>query len=100
VSDTYELNNVDDWNFVAFLLCLFVVLLSNQRPELVEVQCGTETVIAVQVEVTHTDFTEISWMILVVVDSVMVHATSVTATTGMLSVLALNKMKSDEIRIS
>lgn len=44
--------------------------------------------LAAQVEVPHTDLTEVTRMVFVEVDAVMVHATSVTATSGMLAVLA------------
>lgn len=39
-------------------------------------------------EVPHTDLTEVTRMVFVEVDAVMVHTTSVTATSGMLAVLA------------
>lgn len=41
-------------------------------------------------EVAHTQFAEVAGMVLVEVDSVVVHATSVTATTGMLTVFTCN----------
>lgn len=41
-----------------------------------------------QVEVSHTNLTEVTWMVFVEVDAVMVHTTSVTATTRVLTVLA------------
>lgn len=41
-----------------------------------------------QVEVPHTNFTEVTRMVFVEVDAMMVHTTSVTATTRMLTVLA------------
>jgi len=40
------------------------------------------------VKCSHTNLTEVTWVILVEVDSVMVLATSVTPTTGMLTVLS------------
>ena len=40
------------------------------------------------VEVPHTDLSEITWMVLVEVDTVMMLSTSVTATSGMLPVFA------------
>lgn len=86
--ETYVLNDVDDWDLCGVLDGAFTVLLSNQRPELVEVQSWGEAVVAVQVEVSHSNLSEVTWMVLVEVDSVMVHATSVTTTSGMLTVLA------------
>jgi hypothetical protein len=81
------LNDVDDWNFVSFLDGTFTVLLSNQRPQFVEVESWGEFVIAVQMEIAHTNFAEVSGMVFVVVDSVMMHTTSVTTTSRMLTVL-------------
>jgi hypothetical protein len=49
-------------------------------------------VIAVQVEVSHADLSEVTWMVLVEIDSVMMHATSVSATSRMLPVLADSTM--------
>ena len=44
------------------------------------------------VEVSHTDFTEVTWMILVQVGSVVVLTTGHTTTTGVLSVLSYTTM--------
>jgi hypothetical protein len=82
------LNDIDDWNFVGLLLCTLVIILSNQSPQFVEVEGWAIIVITIQVEVSHTNFTEISRMVFIVIDSVMVHATSITATTGMFTVFA------------
>lgn len=88
MTNTYELNDVDDWHLVSFLDGAFTVLLTNQSPQFVQVEGRGEFVIAIQMEVAHTNFSEVSWMVLVVVDSVMMHTTSVTATSWMLTVLA------------
>lgn len=85
---THELNDVDDWNLGGILDGTFTVLLSNERPEFVEVEGWSEAVVAVQVEMSHTDLSEVAGMVFVEVNSVMVHATSVTTTSGMLTVLA------------
>lgn len=45
-------------------------------------------VITIQVEISHANFAEISGMVFVKVDAMMMHATGVTATSGMLAVLA------------
>lgn len=44
--------------------------------------------IAVQMEVAHTNFSEVSRMVFIIVDSVMMHTTSVTATSRMLTMLS------------
>lgn len=87
-NNTHELNDVNDWNFVGFLSGAFTVLLSNQRPEFVEIESRGEAVVAVQVEVSHSDLSEVSRMVLIKVDSMMMHTTGVTATSRMLAVLS------------
>lgn len=63
-------------------------ILRDQRPELVDVDDGTVKLVAKFVEVTHTDLSEITRMVFVEKDSVVVHASSITATSGVLPVLA------------
>lgn len=41
-------------------------------------------------EISHTQFTEVSRMVFVEVDTVMMHTTSVTTTTRMLTMFAYN----------
>ena len=60
----------------------------QERPELVDVDDGAVELVAKLVKVPHTDFTEIPRMVLVEEDPVVVHASGVTATAGMLAVLA------------
>lgn len=91
--ETYEFHQVDDGSLSALLLLELSELLgSDQRPELVQVDLGPELVLAAQVEVPHTNFAEVTRMVFVEVDAVMVHATSVTATSRMLAVLANTTM--------
>jgi hypothetical protein len=45
-------------------------------------------VVALLVEVSHTDLSEVTWMVLVHVCSVVMHTTSKTSSTGMLAVLS------------
>lgn len=87
--NTYELNQIDDWCLGALLLLELSELLgSDKGPKFVQVDFGPEFVLAAQMEVPHTDLTEVTRMVFVEVDAVMVHTTSVTATSGMLAVLA------------
>jgi hypothetical protein len=81
------LNDVNDWNFVGFLGGALSVLLSDQRPEFVEVEGWGEAVVTVQVEVSHSNLSEVTRMVLIKVDSMMMHTTGVTATSRMLTVL-------------
>lgn len=86
---TYKLNQIDDWCLGALLLLELSELLgSDKGPKFVQVDFGPEFVLAAQMEVPHTDLTEVTRMVFVEVDAVMVHTTSVTATSGMLAVLA------------
>ena len=55
---------------------------------LVQVDDGLPFVVALEVEVAHTDFTEVTGMVLVEVGTVVVLTTSKTTTTGMLAVLS------------
>lgn len=64
------------------------VLLGNHRGELIDVDDGLPLGLTGQVEVTHTDLTEVAGMVTVHVDAVMVHTTGKTTTSGMLAVLS------------
>lgn len=85
--NTHKLNNVDDRDLAWVLLGTFTVLLSDQTPQFIQIKKRAELVVAVQMEIPHTDLSEVTRMVFVVVNSVVMHTSSVTATTGMLSVL-------------
>ena len=65
-------------------------LVRHQRPQLVQVDAGLVQVgvVGVDVEVPHSNLAEVSGMILVKVDPVVMLATSVSATSGVLPVLS------------
>ena len=63
-------------------------VLGDERPEPVEVDDGAVELVAELVEVPHTNFTEVTGMVLVEEDPVVVHSSGVTTTSGMLSVLS------------
>lgn len=89
LNETYKLNQIDNWSLSALLLLELSKLLgSDQRPQFVQINFGPELVLATQMEVPHANLAEITRMVFVEVDAVMVHATSVTATSRMLAVLA------------
>ena len=48
-------------------------------------------------EVSHADFTEVTWMVLVEIGAVMMLATCHTTTTGMLPVLAYTSMTGGDV---
>jgi hypothetical protein len=82
------LNEINDWNFITLLLSTFKVLLTNQCPELVEIDRWTEVVVAIEMEISHTNFSKVSRMIFVEVYSMMMHTTSITTSTGMLAMFS------------
>lgn len=83
-----EFDQIHNRHLGGVLLALDALVLADQSPQLGQVERGAVLVVAVQVEVSHTDLAEVSGMVLVVVYPVVVHATGVTATSGMLAVLA------------
>jgi hypothetical protein len=64
--------------------CLF----RNERPNLLDVDSWAVISVASEMEVSHTDLTEITRVVLVEVDSVMVLTTGLTTTSWMLAMLA------------
>ncbi|KAI5407163.1 hypothetical protein KIW84_053422 [Lathyrus oleraceus] len=81
------LSNINNRSFL-FLKSFVLNLLRNQRSEPVYVHNWGIEFVTKLVKVSHTNLTEITWMVLVEEDPVVVHASSVTATSGMLSVLS------------
>lgn len=90
-----ELRYVDQRNIV-FASLLFDVF-RNQRPELVYVDNGAIKLVAELVEIPHTHFTKISRVVFVEEDPVVVHPSSVSAASGMLSVLPDSTMASAHV---
>ena len=69
-------------------------LVRHQSPDFVDIDDRGMVRIASQVEMTHTDFTKVTWMVHVHVDSMMMLTTSQTTTTWMLPVLAYTTVTS------
>ena len=87
MSEDLEEARVDDINNNSFILSGGLAsFLRHEIPELVQVDSGLVLLVALEMEVTLTRFTEVTGMVFLEVDSVVVHATGVTATRGMLSV--------------
>jgi hypothetical protein len=63
-------------------------LLGNEGPNLLNVHSWAVISVASKMEVSHTDLSEITRVVLVEVDSVMMLTTSLTTTSGVLTVLA------------
>lgn len=80
---------VDDWGSRGRrrLQVLVSLLLVNQRPQLLQVDLWLPEVVSLLVEVSHTNLSEVTWMVLVHVGSVVVLTTSLTTSTRVLSVL-------------
>nr|AAN65372.1 YGL102C-like protein [Kluyveromyces lactis] len=80
---------VNDWSsrLGSRLQVFFSLFFWDQSPQLVQVQDWLPEMSLLLVEVSHTDLTEVTWMVLIQVGSVVVQTTSHTSTTGMLSVL-------------
>lgn len=87
------MNQINDGSLRILLLLQFIDFVdADQRPQLIQVKSWAEFVLATQVEVPHTNFTEVTGMVFVEVDAMVVHTTSVTATSRMLTVLANTTM--------
>ena len=90
-TEDFEVTSTADVNNRRFLIILLVFnsgLFGNKGPQLVQIDGRTVLVgsVGMDVEVPHTDFAEITWMVLVKVDTMVMLTTSVTATSGMLPV--------------
>lgn len=85
-----ELRDINQWNVVFGGLILH--FLRDQGPDLVDVDNRAIELVAKLVEVTHTDFTEITRVILIEENPVVVHTSGVSPTTRMLSVFADSTM--------
>jgi len=77
---------IDNWGF-GFAGKLLSDVFADQTPQVVNVDGWAEVLVLLQVKVSHTDLTEVTWMVLVKIDSVMMLTTGETSSTWMLSVL-------------
>jgi len=81
-------DKVNDGGLSTSILGGFVHSLSGHIEQLVQVERGAEIAILHNVEGTHTDFTEVTGMVLVHEDTVMMLSSGITATSRMLTVLS------------
>jgi hypothetical protein len=81
------LKSINDRNLFSVLV-LFTNTFTSKSPDFVKVDDGTPERVLLQVEVTHTDLTKVTRMVLVHVGTVMMLTTGKTTTTRMLSVLS------------
>ena len=82
------LDAVNDGSLVLDGLELLESLLRDERPELLDVHSVAVVGVSTEMETSHTNLTEVTRVVLVKVDSVVMLTTGLTTTTGMLSVLA------------
>ncbi len=73
---------IDHWGNVLLILIGDPQVLGYERPQPVEVNGGAEILLVCLVEIAHSDLTEVTRMELIEIDSMMMLATSVTATAG------------------
>ncbi|CAL5396070.1 unnamed protein product [Camellia sinensis] len=90
-----ELRNIDDRSVVGGSLVLDFV--GDEGPELVDVDDGAMELVAEPVEVPHADLAEVTWMVLVEQDSVVVHTSGVSSASGMLAVFSDSPMASADV---
>ncbi len=96
------LQEVDDWHFF-FALAILQLLLRGERKNLVDSDRGAIASVLLEAETTNTDLKihskkkpqkqqiylpEVTRVVFVHVDAVLVHATGITATTRMFAVLS------------
>ena len=85
---SYKLGNINDGSFSSTSLSLLVYFLRNHTPESVNVNGRAEIESSLKVESSHTDLTEVTRMVLIHKNTVMVLTSSITTTSWMLSVLS------------
>merc|ERR1711865_530076 len=87
-----RLGHVNDWDLAPSLNLLLLVLGASlggdKSPETVDVDDWAEVHVLGLVEVTHTDLTEVTRVIFVEVNAMVMLTTSVTASTRVLAVLS------------
>merc|ERR1719320_2230868 len=89
------LYTIDDRCWTFWLLCVVgACLFADQGPEFVNVHSRTVIFVHGLVKVEHTNFTEVTRMVLIHQCSVMMLTTSFTTTTGMFSVFTNTSMAS------
>lgn len=94
-----EGEEIKNWDGVGLLArdVLGALLSWDERPELVQVDDWLPEVVALLVEVTHTNLTKVTWMVLIQVGTVMVLTTSKTTTTWMLAVLSYTSVTGGDV---
>lgn len=94
---SYKLGNINDGSFSSTSLSLLVYFLRNHTPESVNVNGRAEIESSLKVESSHTDLTEVTRMVLIHKNTVMVLTSSITTTSWMLSVLSNTTVTSGDV---
>lgn len=79
---------VDHRGLAASVLCCLINTLTGNIEQFVDIDGRSEVSVSQQVKLAHTDLSEITRMVFIHHNTVMVLATSITATTWMLTVLS------------
>ena len=98
LSENLVVSVVQDVNNEGLTLLLrgsLLGLIGHEAPDFVEVDGGCVELLGGPVEVTHTDLSEVTGMVLVEVDALVVLTSGVTATSRMLPVLACVRWKGE-----
>merc|ERR1719265_708985 len=91
------LHHINDRSLRLVLRVLRHLLVTNETPDLVDVDCWAYFAMLDHVEVAHTHLTEETWVILVPHDSVVMLATSVATSTWVLPVFSNATMTSVDL---
>lgn len=88
---TYIFHQINNGHLsVGSFAALFTLFFWHQRPQFVQVDRRTEFVVAIQMEVSHAQFTKVARMVFIEIDAMMMHASSITTTSRMLTVFTWN----------
>lgn len=94
VSSSYD---VDDWSLVFIIFVVFPGFLRHQGPQFFHIDRWTEKLVKSFVEVPHTNFTKVTWMVFIIVNSVVVLASSISTTTRMLPVFSYTSLSMTDV---
>ena len=86
-----SLGAIDDWRLLRLGISL-TGLLSNEGPHLLNIDGRAMVGVSSEMEMSHTNLTEVTWMVLVKVDSVVMLTSGLTTPTWMLTVLSNTTM--------
>ena len=89
--------HINNWGSRGVLGGLCTGIISDEGPDLVQVDDWAEVLVLVQVEVTHTNLSEVTWMVFIEHDSVVMLSSCITATSWMLSMLSNTTVSSGHV---